>query len=69
LVHIRLDINWTKTHFMVVSSNNKILLPDFIKIENHDITLVYEFELLGFNVDNKLNFLITHQLLDKESKS
>ena len=53
----RLDINWTKTHFMVVSSNNKILLPDFIKIENHDITLVDEFKLLGFYVDNKLNFL------------
>jgi len=32
-------------------------LPDFIKIENHDITLVDEFKLLGFYVDNKLNFL------------
>jgi len=42
---------------MVVSSNNKILLPDFIKIENHDITLVDKFKLLGFYVDNKLNLI------------
>ncbi len=42
---------------MIVSSNNIILLPDFIKVENHDITLVDEFKLLGFYIDNKLNFL------------
>jgi len=35
---------------MVVSSNNKILLPDLIKIENHDITLIDELKLLGFYV-------------------
>jgi len=43
---------------MVVSSNNKILLnPRLFKIENHEITLVDEFKLLGIYIDIKLNFL------------
>jgi len=47
----RLDINWSKTHFIIVCLNNKILLPDFVKIENHDSTLIDEFKLLEFYYD------------------
>jgi len=62
-IYILLYINSTKTYFIVVSSNNKILLPDLIKIENHDITLNDEFKLIGFYGVSYIVFGLFHQSL------
>ena len=51
----RLDINWSKTFFMVIT-NKRTKIPDSLIIKGHNIKLVKEFRLLGVMLDNKLNF-------------
>ena len=51
----RLDINWSKTHFMFIS-NKKLKLPTSISIANSELTIVDCFKLLGVVIDNSLNF-------------
>jgi len=52
--HNRLD-NWLKTFLMVISSKNKIRLPKFIEIDDHKVTFVTDFKLLGITIDDRLN--------------
>ena len=52
----KVDINWKKTFFMVFTKK-KIEIPDKIQIKGITIDVVNEFKLLGFTIDNKLNFM------------
>jgi hypothetical protein len=52
----KLDINWSKTHFMVVT-NKRINKPELLHFDGTDISVVDSFKLLGVTIDNKLNFL------------
>jgi hypothetical protein len=52
----KVDINWEKTFFMVFTKK-KIEIPDFIQIKEAKIKVVDNFKLLGFTIDNRLNFM------------
>ena len=52
----RVDINWSKTFFMVFTKK-KIEIPDFFFVKGLKICIVKEFKLLGFTIDTKLNFM------------
>ena len=53
----RLDINWSKTYFMVITNQRiKKKLPKFILIDNHQVQFVEMFKLLGIPLDNNLSF-------------
>ena len=41
---------------MVISPKNKIRLPKFIEIDDHKVTFVTDFTLLGITIDDRLNF-------------
>jgi hypothetical protein len=53
----KFDINWKKSEIMFITNKNGVNLPDFIKIDNHQVKVVTEFKLLGIIIDNKLNFV------------
>jgi len=39
---------------MVISPKNKIRLPKFIEIDDHKVTFVTDFKLLGITIDDRL---------------
>ena len=45
----RMDINWSKTFFMIVTAKhkNKLNIPATIKIGTNDVSVTDEFKLLG----------------------
>ncbi len=51
----RLDVNWTKTYFMVVT-NMRFKIPESFTYNNIKIKFVKEFKLLGITIDYKLTF-------------
>lgn len=51
----RIDINWTKTFFMVIT-NKRIKIPESFIFNNIEIKCVNEFKLLGVTLDSKLSF-------------
>ncbi len=51
----RIDINWKKTFFMVIT-NKRIKIPESFMFSDIEIKCVDEFKLLGVTIDNKLNF-------------
>jgi hypothetical protein len=51
----RLDINWNKTFFMVIT-NKRIKIPEAFTFNDITIKCVNEFKLLGITIDNKLSF-------------
>jgi hypothetical protein len=61
----RLDINWSKTFFMIVT-NKRILRPSEILFNDSKIKVVDSFKLLGIIIDNKLNFLENSIYIRKE---
>ena len=52
----KLDINWSKTHFMIITKR-RISMPESLRFNGSEIGLVNSFKLLGVTIDNKLNFL------------
>ena len=54
----RLDLNWSKTFFMFITSkrSQSVGLPKTIKIDGVDIQVVQSFKLLGVTLDTKLSF-------------
>ena len=54
--HNRLFINWSKT-FNMFSTSKRIVLPDFLEIEDTKIFPVKKFKLLGVHLDDKLQFI------------
>ena len=53
----RIDINWTKTKIMFITSKRNVSLPSCIIFEDKSIEVVKKFKLLGVQIDNRLNFL------------
>ena len=51
----RLDINWDKTHFMIISYR-KHSLPEFVEVLGNRVTIVNEFKLFGITIDSTLTF-------------
>ena len=51
----RIDINWKKTYFMIITSK-RLTLPESIELNDVTIEVVDSFKLLGVTIDNKLNF-------------
>ena len=51
----RLYVNWSKTFIMVIT-NKRVVIPQFIEYNNIKIEIVKQFKLLGVIIDNKLNF-------------
>ena len=51
----KMDINWSKTHFMFVTTK-RVTLPEEIQIGSQIVKVVKTFKLLGIEIDNKLNF-------------
>jgi hypothetical protein len=54
--HNRLYINWSKTFNMFITSK-RIMVPDFLEIEDAKICTVKKFKLLGVHLDEKLQFI------------
>ena len=54
----RLDINWSKTFFMIVTAKQKRKnsIPTFIKVGSNEVAFTDNFKLLGVLIDNKLTF-------------
>jgi hypothetical protein len=54
----RLDLNWSKTFFMFVTSkrSQSVGLPKTIKMDGVDIQAVQSFKLLGVTLDTQLSF-------------
>ena len=50
-----MDINWSKTFFMIVTARHKykLRIPTTIKVANFYIDIIEEFKLLGVLLDNK----------------
>ena len=53
--HNRLYINWDKTFIMLIT-NKRVQMPEFLEFDNVKIRIVQEFKLLGVVIDNKLTF-------------
>ena len=53
-----MDINWSKTFFMIVAAKQKrkISVPTFIKVGSNKVAVTDNFKLLGVLIDNKLTF-------------
>ena len=53
-----MDMNWSKTFFMIVTAKHKskLRIPTTIKVANFDVNEIEEFKLLGVLLDNKLSF-------------
>ena len=53
-----MDINWSKTFFMIVTAKHKskMVIPAFIKKEEPEVAITDKFKLLGVLIDNDLNF-------------
>jgi len=49
---VNITTNCLKTFLMVISPKNKIRLPKFIEIDDHKVTFVTDFKLLG--IDDRL---------------
>ncbi len=54
--HNRLYINWSKTFNMFITSK-RIVVLDFLEIEDAKICTVKKFKLLGVHLDEKLQFI------------
>ena len=54
----RMDINWSKTFFMIVTAKHSknLNLPSSIRVVDNDVLVTDEFKLLGVLIDNKLTF-------------
>jgi len=52
----RLDINWSKTYFMLIT-NKRTVLPKHLMVNKYKVEVVSSFRLLGVIIDNKLNFI------------
>ena len=54
----RMDINWSKTFFMIVTAKHKskMAIPTSIEIDSHDVVVTDSFKLLGVLIDNDLTF-------------
>ncbi|CAF0830436.1 unnamed protein product, partial [Brachionus calyciflorus] len=52
----KVDINWNKTYVMIFTKK-KIEIQKKIEIKGASIAVVSEFKLLGFTIDDKLNFI------------
>ena len=50
-----MDMNWSKTFFMIVTAKHKskLRIPTTIKVANFYIDIIEEFKLLGVLLDNK----------------
>jgi hypothetical protein len=52
-----LDINWSKTYFMFITTKRVTgLLPTETKVDEVKVKVVDHFKLLGVTLDNRLNF-------------
>jgi hypothetical protein len=51
----RLDLNWSKTFFMFITSK-RVSLPKTISIDGSEVQVVQSFKLLGVTLDTKLSF-------------
>ena len=54
--HNRLYINWSKTFNMFIT-NKRVVVPDFLEIEDAKICTTKKFKLLGIHLDDKLQFI------------
>ena len=52
----RLDINWSKTFFMITTNKRDLNFPEKILIGDIAVKVVDKFKLLGVTIDNKLNY-------------
>ena len=54
----RMDINWSKTFFMILTTKQKrkISIPTFIKVVSNEIAVTDNFKLIDVLIDNKLTF-------------
>ena len=54
----RMDINWSKTFFMIVTAKHKskMMIPTSIEIDSHEVAVTDSFKLLGVLIDNDLTF-------------
>ena len=52
----RMDINWSKTFFMIVTAKHSknLNLPSSIRVVDNDVLVIDDFKLLGVLIDNKL---------------
>ena len=51
-----LYINWDKTNVLFITSR-RLILPEFVQVENIKIQVVEKFKLLGVTIDSRLTFL------------
>jgi hypothetical protein len=53
-----MDINWSKTFFMIVTAKHKskMVIPTTIEIDSHHVSVTDSFKLLGVLIDNDLTF-------------
>ena len=53
-----MDINWSKTFFMIVTAKHKskMMIPTSIEIDSHEVAVTDSFKLLGVLIDNDLTF-------------
>ena len=51
-----LMINWSKTFAMFITDNKRTIFPNFIIVNNINISVVSSFKLLGVIIDKHLSF-------------
>jgi hypothetical protein len=51
-----LMINWSKTFAMLITDNKRTIYPNFIIVNNINISVVSSFKLLGVIIDKHLSF-------------
>ena len=49
-------INWSKTFAMFITDNKRTIFPNFIIVNNINISVVSSFKLLGVIIDKHLSF-------------
>ena len=52
----KLDINWSKTFFMIITDRRIKKRPKEITVQDVPVAVVDNFKLLGVTIDNQLNF-------------
>ena len=52
----KMEINWSKTYFMFINYNKKLVTPSEIKFNDIIIKVVNSFKLLGVTIDSNLCF-------------
>ena len=52
----KLDINWSKTFFMIITDRRIKKRPKEITVQDVPVTVVDNFKLLGVTIDNQLSF-------------